>query len=69
MEKLTHTEAKVRVRAAQRLATYGPDAKPAEDLLIRLLKDKNGGVRSAAAYALRKIGTKKATRALDNYKK
>lgn len=69
VQELSHSEAKVRSRAAQRLAGYGEDAKPAVDSLIRLLKDKNGGVRSSAAFALRKIGTKKAIRALDHYSK
>ena len=67
IEKLTAEEAHQRNEAALALAAYGEDAEPASKQLIRLLSDKNYGVRSSAAFALRRIGTKEATAALDAY--
>jgi HEAT repeat protein len=51
--------------AAMSLGRIGsPKAVPAVGILIRLLEDKNTGVQSAAAYALRKIDTPLAKQAL-----
>lgn len=55
--------------AARALAGYGPDAKKAVRPLSQALWDDNMGVRTSAAYALRKIGTPKALRVLEHYKK
>ena len=59
----------VRNAACQALATYGPDARDATKPLIRRLYDENIGIRSSAAFALRKIDSPEATAALDSYKK
>ncbi len=55
---------KERSQAALAAGAYGQDAAPLTEDLIRLLSDKNGGTRSAAAFALRKIDSKDARKAL-----
>lgn len=62
---LSSSDSSKRSEAALSLGRMGPKAQPAEDALIRLLSDKNGGVKSAAAYALREIDTPKARKALE----
>jgi len=69
IKELQSKDSQERNRAALKLASYGDKADPATKELIHLLKDDNGGVRSSAAYALRKIGSPKAQAALDNYQK
>ena len=69
IKDLESPTASVRNAACQSLATYGPDAKEATKPLIRRLYDENIGIRSSAAFALRKIDSPEATAALDNYKK
>lgn len=63
--KLSHRETSERYHAALELANYGRDAQKAVPDLIRLLRDPNGGVKSAAAYALRTIDTPEAQEALE----
>ncbi len=65
VKELSHRESHVRNKSALRLAGFGPEAKKAVPALIRLLRDKNRGVQSSAAYALRAIGTKKALKAIE----
>ena len=69
VEQLADKESKVRNRAALKLGDYGEDAAPAVVALSRLLGDPNSGVRTSAAYSLRRIGTPEATKALDDYRK
>ena len=64
-KQLSSSDASKRNEAALALAGLGAKAQPAEDSLIRLLSDKNSGVKSSAAYALRAIDTPKARAALD----
>ena len=64
-KELSSPDASQRNKAALALAGLGEKAQPAEDALIRLLSDKNSGVKSSAAYALRAIDTPKARAALD----
>ena len=69
IKQLKNNDAHKRNRAAMELASFGSDAEPAVRALSALLADPNGGVRSSAAFALRKIGTPEAERALTLYKK
>ncbi len=69
MKELKSSESKTRNRAALAIAELGPDAEKAVPSLVMLLGDDNGGVRSSAAYALRRIDTPRARQALDSYKK
>jgi len=55
---------KERSQAALRAGSYGTDAAPLTQDLIRLLHDPNGGVRSAAAFALRAINNEEGNKAL-----
>ena len=61
-------DSKTRSQAAQQLAGYGSDASKAVPALTRTLEDPNGGVRSSAAFALRKIDTPQARKALDAHR-
>ncbi|MCB0343870.1 MAG: HEAT repeat domain-containing protein [Bdellovibrionales bacterium] len=69
IKQLKSSDSSARNNAAMKLGSYGGDAQSAVRPLASLLNDENGGVRSSAAFALRKIGTPEAKRALDNYKK
>lgn len=69
INELRSPERNQRNKAALRLAEYGPEAEPATSALGALLKDPSGGVRSSAAYALRKIGSPQAERLLEAYQK
>ena len=69
VEQLQSKDAHQRNAAAQRLSAYGGDAADAVKPLTRALWDNNMGVRTSAAYALRKIDTKEARQALADYKK
>ena len=69
VKELSSSDSNVRVQAAMNLGSYGEDAAQAVPALKRSLYDQNGGVRSAVAFALRKIGTPEAQKALDAYKK
>ncbi len=61
---------KVRNDSALELASCGsPEADKAVPLLIKLLYDENIGVQSAAAYALRRIDTPQARKALERPEK
>jgi len=66
---LKSSESTVRNQAAMKLAGLEGDGAEAVPALIAALYDPNGGVRSSAAFALRKIGTPAANKALDDYKK
>lgn len=62
---LRSSNAKVKNEAALELANCGsPKADAAVSDLIRLLYDPNVGVQSSAAYALRRIATPEAEKAL-----
>lgn len=63
--KLYSSSAKERNDAALELARCGDAAAQAVPRLTTLLYDENIGVQSAAAYALRKIDTVEARKALD----
>lgn len=69
IKDLRSSESATRNKAALALAEFGTDGEKAVPSLIQLLNDKSGGVRSSAAYALRKIDTPEARRALDTYQK
>ncbi len=69
VKALKHSDSSVRNQAAMELASLGEDGKSAVPALAQALSDPNGGVRSSVAFALRKIDTPEARRALDNYKK
>ena len=67
---LYSSSAKDRNEAALTLASCGsPKADRAVSRLIQLLNDENVGVQSSAAYALRRIGTKQASEALERASK
>jgi HEAT repeat protein len=58
-----------RNQAALEISRYGAEGKAAVPALVRLLNtDRNRGIRTSAAVALRAIGTKEAIAALDKYK-
>ncbi|MCB0343806.1 MAG: HEAT repeat domain-containing protein [Bdellovibrionales bacterium] len=63
--QLKDADPDIRNNAAIELALKGEDAKTAVYPLSRLLLDDNDGVRSAASYALRKIGTHDAIRVIN----
>ena len=66
IKQLQTGDRKDKSQAALRIGRIGPPhANKATGALIKLLNDKNPGVQSAAAYALRKIDTPKAKKALD----
>ncbi len=66
MRELQSRDSAVVAQAALALGRIGPPyANKAEADLIRLLRHENPGVRSGAAYALRKIDTPAAKAALD----
>ena len=67
IHELGAKDSKTRSQAAQQLAGYGSDASKAVPALVRTLEDPNGGVRSSAAFALRKIDTPQARKALDSH--
>ena len=70
IHELESSDGKVRNAAALEIANYGESGKPAVPPLIHVLQhDQSRGIRTSAALALRKIGTKEAINALDNYKK
>ncbi len=65
MQTLRRGTAHEKSEAAMSLGRIGsPKAVPAVGILISLLEDQNTGVQSSAAYALRKIDTPAARRAL-----
>jgi HEAT repeat protein len=53
-----------KTKALQVLAQCGVKAEPSVQRIAALMYDKNVGVASAAAYALRKIDSKEARQAL-----
>ncbi len=55
----------VRNQAALEAAGFSGAADKVVPELIRLLDDENRGVQSGAAYALRRLGTAEARKALD----
>lgn len=61
---LYSSSAKERNEAALKLASCGEDAAKAVPRLADLIYDKNVGVQSSAAYALRKIDTPEAREVL-----
>jgi HEAT repeat protein len=63
---LYSTQAADRNHAALELAKCGSKAQPAVPRLATLLYDPNVGVQSSAAFALRKIDTPEARRAIEN---
>ncbi len=65
VNQLSSSKARDRTDAALQLARCGADAGQAVPRLTELMYDENVGVQSAAAYALRKIGTEDAKRALE----
>lgn len=67
--ELKAKESTVRNQACLKLGSYGEDALDAVPYLINLLHDPNNGVRTSAAFALRKIGGDKAEKALLQYQK
>jgi len=67
LNDLKHQDSHVRSKAAMRIAGLEEDGVEAVPALIETLSDINGGVRSSAAFALRKIGTPEAKQALANY--
>jgi HEAT repeat protein len=68
-QELASSKSELRNQAALSLARLGPKASPATKELIILLHDPNRGIRSSAAFALRKIESDEATKALDDYNK
>ena len=69
IQMFSSTDTHERNSAAHEIGSYGKEAEEAVLPLIKLLHDPNNGVRSSAAYSLRRIGTKEASEALDSYKK
>lgn len=69
VKQLKSQDAHERYLAAQSLGNYGKEAEPAVNGLVRALWDDNMGVRTAAAYSLTNIGTPKALKALEFYKR
>ena len=67
--QLLSSDSRERNKAALQLGAYGQDAEPLVPSLIKLLQDENSGVRTSAAFSLRKIDTPQARNALDNYQK
>lgn len=65
IKNMRSPEASVRNQAALAAADFGKAGPKAVPELIHLLSDENNGVRSGAAYALRRIDTPEARRALD----
>lgn len=65
VQRLSSQKTRDRTDAALHLARCGASAEQAVPRLTELLYDDNVGVQSAAAYALRKIGTSEARRALE----
>lgn len=69
IEALEDQESRVRNQAALDLAALGREARPATRALIkRLQREKNRGVRTSVAYALRQIDTAEARAALEQYR-
>lgn len=67
--ELKSRDGSVRNQAALALGEFGEDGREAVPDLIRVLqRDPSRGIRTSAAFALRKIGTKEAVDALDNYR-
>lgn len=68
IKRLRSTDSKVRNQAALAIAGYGENGAKAVPALIQVLRnDPSRGIRTSAAFALRKIGTKEAVAALDGY--
>lgn len=65
--QLADTDPEIRGSAAVELAARGEAANKAVYPLSRLLRDDNDNVRATAEYALRKIGTHDAVRALNAF--
>ena len=65
IKEMRSSDPAVRNRAAMECAGFGDFGPKVVPSLIKLLDDENNGVKSGAAYALRKIGTPEATRALE----
>ena len=59
----------VRLKAAEALGQMQPPPVEAVPALIKALKDKSSIVRNAAVEALLAIGTKKARKAVEKYRK
>ena len=68
--QLDSSDGSVKNAAILDIARFGPSAKSAAPKLVLILNnEKSRGIRTSAAYALRSIGTKEATQALESYKK
>lgn len=65
LKEMQSPDPAVRNHAALEAADYQSAAPKVVPALIRLLNDPNNGVRSGAAYALRRIGTPAAEKALE----
>ena len=65
IKDLKSQDTATRSQAALALADGGDEAKRAVPVLAAMLRDPNAGVRTSAAFALRKIGTAEAARALE----
>lgn len=66
IKEMSSPDPAVRNQAAMEAANFGPLGPKVVPVLVKLLmNDENNGVRSGAAYALRKIGTPEANKALD----
>ena len=65
IKDLKSPDSATRSQAALALADAGDAAKRAVPALASMLNDRNPGVRSSAAFALRKIGTAEADRVLE----
>lgn len=61
---LYSTDNREKTRSLQTLAQCGGKSEPSVQRIAALMYDKNVGVASAAAYALRKIDSKEARQAL-----
>jgi HEAT repeat protein len=69
VKQLKSRDAHERNLAAKALGDYGKDAAKAVAPLNRALWDDNMGVRTSAAYSLKKIDTPKARQAIEFYQR
>ncbi|MCC6933107.1 MAG: HEAT repeat domain-containing protein [Deltaproteobacteria bacterium] len=68
IEELSASDDSVKNKAALELAYYEGEAKDAVPILKKLLKHPHNGIKSAAAFALTKIGTPEALAAVEQAK-
>jgi HEAT repeat protein len=70
IQELSSPDGKMRNAATFEIAGYRRDGEKAVGPLVRLLNtDPNRGIKTSAAYALRRIDTKEAKAALDSFEK